>query len=326
MKITVIVPVYNGSEYICRCLDSIKKQTFEDYSILIVDDGSGDDSTDIITKWKKENPRIDLKLICQENKGAAAARNYAISLVETEYTTFMDQDDTIAPDYLETYIQAIEAENADIVCGGYTHKYSSTKEITRVVKLKDTEWAKFVVVSPWAHLYRTAFLQSYPIRFLETKLGEDVYFSLMAYAYTDKIITIPDIGYTWTNNPASHSNKNQKKVQESTDPFTLLNALINDLPSKSHITNEQLEYYLYRYIIWYLLFTARQTSKTDIEKQYHRLLQWLSERFPNYQKNHMISLFGHTGEPVNIKLCVCGFNTLDRSHLMLLILKRIAIR
>lgn len=320
-KITIIIPVYNGSEYITRCLDSLAEQTFRNYVLLIVNDGSTDKSVEVICEWKQNNPDIDLILVDQENKGAAAARNKGIALADTEYIAFIDQDDKISKDYLEKYMAAMESSQADIVCGGYTHRYTSTKEITRKVQLKNTDWAKFVVVAPWAHLYRTDFLKSHPVRFLETKLGEDVYFSLMAYAYTDKIAIIPDTGYTWTNNPGSHSNKEQKKVQATADPFILLNAIVNDIPKTSHISDTQLEYYLYRYIVWYLLFTARQSSKEEVEKQYNALFTWLKERYPNYRRNKMISLFRRTGEPIDIRLSVWGFNALDNHHLLCLLLK-----
>ena len=325
-KITIIIPVYNGSKHINKCLDSIAKQTFKDYVILIINDGSNDDSDAIIQEWRNRHSQISLELISQENKGAAAARNKGIALACTEYISFVDQDDIIAPDYLGSYFEAIETTNADIICGGYTHKYTSTKEITRRVQLKNSSWAKFVVVAPWAHLYRTAFLKENPIRFLETKLGEDVYFSLTAYAYTDQITIIPDIGYTWTNNPNSHSNKEQKKVQNDTDPFILLNAIDRDIPKTAYITNIQLEYYLYRYIVWYLLFTAKQSGKKEIEEQYYRLMAWLKERYPNFRNNRMISLFGPRGEPLSIRMCVCGFSILDKTHFLLPFLKMLSKR
>lgn len=317
---TIIIPVYNGEQAVVRCLDSIKAQTYKDYSILIINDGSTDNSSAIIDEWKKENPQIVLIHIDQENQGVAAARNKGISLADSEYIAFMDQDDTVSPDYFETYVNAMDSSIADIVCGGYTHRFSSTEGKPRKIQLKNTDWAKFIVVAPWAHLYRTSFLKSHPIRFLDTKLGEDVFFSLMAYAYTDKITVIPNVGYNWINNPVSHSNTKQKSVRGESDPFILLNALDENLPESGYITKTQLEYFYYRYIVWYLLFTARQSHKYDIKKQYLALLTWLNERYPNYRKNKMIAITHRTGELLSIKICVWAFNILDKCHLMLFLL------
>lgn len=197
MKLTVIIPVYNGQDDILRCLESLRKQTFRDFTVLLFNDGSVDCSAEVIREYAKKHPEFPMTLIDQENCGVANTRNRGIECCETPFIAFMDQDDELSLDYLETYLKKIEKTEADIICGGYQRVHPETGKVLRVEKLSEDPWSKFVVVSPWAHLYRTAFLKENPVRFLNTSIGEDVYFTLMAYAYSDKVVTIDDTGYKW---------------------------------------------------------------------------------------------------------------------------------
>lgn len=324
MKLTVIIPVYNGRGTIRGCLESLEKQTFREFGVLAVDDGSTDGTEEVIRAFAQEHPEMRIEVIRQENQGAAMARNEGIRRTETPYLTLMDQDDYIEPDYLETYMAAMEESGADIVCGGYKRVHPETGRVLRTVRPGKDDWAKYVVVAPWAHLYRTEFLQEHGIRFLKTRIGEDIYFTLTAYAHTEKIVTIPYDGYCWADNPDSVSNSKQKQMQREVDPLVLLNALWDGLPEKHCLRQESLEYFLYRYIVWYLLFTVRHTPKETVEEQYHRLMNWLGERCPGFAKNKMISLTGPAGEPFGIRLSVWGFTVLYRCGLALPALKLFA--
>lgn len=326
MKLTVIIPVYNGEAHIARCLDSLLAQTYRDFEALLIDDGSKDGSVSAIQAYIDAHPGAPLRLISKPNGGAAQTRNMGIELAETPYLAFIDQDDYVAPDYLAAYVSAIERDGADVVCGGYRRYDVARGKAIRTVSLDDDPWAKFVVTAPWAHLYRTDFLKAHGIRFLTTAIGEDVYFTLMAYAYADRVAVIPDTGYYWVDNPVSVSNSRQKQVSRAVDPFVLLDALDADLPKDGKIEPVCLEYFFYRYIVWYLLFTVRRSSPEQVEAQYGRLMAWLRARYPNFARNPMISLFRPKGEPFGIRLSVFGFNTLYRLRLILPCLKLFAAR
>lgn len=101
MKITVIIPVYNAEKYICRCIDSILNQTYLDWEIIAVNDGSTDGSLDLLNQFAIKDNRI--KVYSQKNSGAGGARNFAISKVNDNdsYIVFIDADDSIEPDYFE---------------------------------------------------------------------------------------------------------------------------------------------------------------------------------------------------------------------------------
>ena len=112
MKVSVIVPVYNVEKYLEKCLTSLVNQTLKDVEIIIVNDGSTDNSQEIIEKFKKDN--INIKSFFQKNKGQAAARNFGLLHSSAEYVTYVDGDDYIELDMLENLYQKIKESDDDI--------------------------------------------------------------------------------------------------------------------------------------------------------------------------------------------------------------------
>lgn len=111
-KISVIVPVYNSSDYLKMCLDSILNQTFSDFELILINDGSTDDSRLICEKYLKFDNRI--KLINQDNSGQAAARNKGIKESAGEWLCFVDSDDCVSPNYLEYLYRAAIENNTNM--------------------------------------------------------------------------------------------------------------------------------------------------------------------------------------------------------------------
>jgi glycosyltransferase involved in cell wall biosynthesis len=112
--VSVIVPVYNVEKYLDRCLDSIINQTYSDIEIIVVNDGSTDNSYSIICEYQRKDERI--KLINQKNKGLSAARNIGIQNCCGEYVFFVDSDDIIAYKTIESFMNVAKASGADYVC------------------------------------------------------------------------------------------------------------------------------------------------------------------------------------------------------------------
>lgn len=116
-KISVIVPVYMASQTLDRCLASISGQRFKDYEVVVIDDGSTDDSWCIISTWARQDNRI--KAIRQENHGVAYTRQVGIEHSEGQYTIHVDPDDWIEPDFLESLYKIASSEDADMVICDY---------------------------------------------------------------------------------------------------------------------------------------------------------------------------------------------------------------
>lgn len=111
-KISVIVPIYNTERYLPQCLDSIRAQTHSDLEILLVDDGSPDGCGEICDEYAARDHRI--RVIHQENRGLSAGRNAGLDTMTGEFVSFVDSDDIIAPDMLESLLRAMETGGADV--------------------------------------------------------------------------------------------------------------------------------------------------------------------------------------------------------------------
>ena len=115
--VSVIIPVYNAQEGIKQCLDSLLNQSFTDFEIILLNDGSTDNSLEVIKKYAADNDFI--RVIDKENEGVAKTRNKGIQLAKGKYIVFIDNDDFVDSDYLERFYNAIDQEQLDIVLGGY---------------------------------------------------------------------------------------------------------------------------------------------------------------------------------------------------------------
>lgn len=205
-KLTVVVPIYNSEKYIKRALDSIVDQTiFDELEVILVDDGSIDDSKEIYTQFVKEHENI--MVIQKENGGVSSARNAGIKEATGEYICFIDSDDTINADYCEYIYRSIIVSDVDIVCVN-TNCYSGDKMATinknkkrELVNGKDELLKKFfmggtVTNSPFSKIFKTQQVKA--IGFAEGKrIGEDMFFVYQYLARCEKALL--DYGYAGYN-------------------------------------------------------------------------------------------------------------------------------
>ena len=110
---SVIVPAYNNGKYISKCIDSVLKQTFSDLELIVVNDGSTDDTVEVIKEFEKQDARF--KLINKENGGVSSARNVALDQVKGQYVLFLDSDDWYEPDYCKDLADILKENDADII-------------------------------------------------------------------------------------------------------------------------------------------------------------------------------------------------------------------
>jgi len=266
MKVSVIIPVYNASKYISRCIESIMCQTFNDFELLLINDGSSDNSLEILKKYAKKDKRI--RVIDQENMGVANTRNKGIGLAKGEYVAFIDNDDYIDEDYLEKLLQY--SNKQDIVIGGYRRVSLDDRELMHLI-LKETEWSKYTFITPWARIFKREFLINNKIEFFSSPIGEDAYFNLKAYSLTEKIKIIPYIGYNWLYNDLSVSNTVHKGFNEKVDIVSFLDKIykLRNLGNEEYI-----DYYCYKFGIWYLLYSGRGSNKSKFMLEYQKITEW----------------------------------------------------
>ncbi len=307
--ISIIIPIYNAENYIRRCINSILNQTYQNYEIILIDDGSTDNSREILNEFKA-NKKI--RIYFQKNMGVAKTRNKGIKLSRGKYIAFIDNDDYIDRDYLEKLYKNIS--NNDIIISGY-RRVNDIKTLF-LSKLENTDWSKYMIMAPWAKFYKKEFLLKNEIEFLSNNIGEDVYFNLIAYSSTDKIKIIPYIGYNWYFNNKSVSNTIQKSMKNDIKFLYLLDKIYEALVERKFNVNDELfEFYIIRYCIWYLLFSSKKCDYNVLMSEYIKIFTWLSEKYPNYKKNKNINLFKPEGETFRNRFIVSTYMLLNKLNL-----------
>ena len=227
--ISVIVPVYNVEKYLEECLDSIQNQTYSDIEVILVNDGSLDNSKDICEKYCKEDNRF--KLINQANQGQSVARNHGVAASTGEFIAFVDSDDIIRQDYLEVLIRYM-SEEMDIVESQFTvHKKEffneNYKEINVIFEGDSEEAVKAVPkhvlsVNPVTKLYRRSVVEAVP--YLEGLIFEDIYSGVGMLKYIRRIIKSDYTGYYYRQHGTSTMHRTF--TEKNLNVFTVSDKLV----------------------------------------------------------------------------------------------------
>ena len=201
-KISIIVPVYNSAEYLEECISSLICQSLPEIEILIVDDGSTDNSWDILVSIAAEIVKI--KLYRQKNQGQGAARNLALTHAAGEYILFVDSDDWIDKETCEILYNSIQLSNSNILCFNYILNYSETERIITSYP-SSTLWedekcleALFdakITGHACNKLYKRSMLHDYGLFFPDEGVYEDLLFSIKVLYYAKRVQYITDAYY-----------------------------------------------------------------------------------------------------------------------------------
>ena len=311
-KCSVIIPLYRGKQYIEECIKSLSVQTYSDFEVILMDDGSPDDTYDFVAEILKSYSSLDARLYRQENSGVARTRNKCVGLAEGEYVAFMDQDDTVMPDYLEQLIRQTENGDCDIALCGYVRRTDEGK-ILKTVSLCEDSFSKYRIVAPWARIYRRAFLLDNGLEFLPTPCGEDTYLTIQAYALTRNIrIACGYTGYVWRYNPTSVSNTHQRSVKIANDACDTFEKIVAALPTQRCSDPRDEEYFFIRACLFYLLFSSHAESSDEVEYAYNRYFSFLEKNFPSYAKNPLIGITKPKSESASVRCTVWGFLLLKK--------------
>ena len=278
MKISVIVPVYNVSEYLSKCLDSILGQTFKSIEIIVVNDGSTDNSEEIVKEY--QNRYMNIKYFYKENGGLSSARNYGLEYASGEYVAFIDSDDFISFDMMEKMYNEISITRTDICVCEFNYVYGD-KVVRSYSNLNYTEdlVKKYLITPPMActRLYKKELFNN--IKFKEGIFYEDLELNPKLVKYTNKISFVNEGLYFYV--VRSGSIMKQKEFNDKLyDIFKVLEsnkeALYKDYP-------DEIEY---MYII-HLLRTAslRFMEYDNFEDNINKIIDVMNNYFPNWQNN-----------------------------------------
>lgn len=210
MKYSVIIPVYNVEKYLKRCIDSIVIQEYKDLEILLIDNGSGDESGLICDNYADKNSQITAYHI--PNDGVGAARNFGLSKAKGEFVYFVDADDYLVGNLFADMENKLHSK-VDLLVFSYHHsmekKLTELKRTTNVLPYngiidKDTFIVLFkelfltaMMYTVWNKIYRRDFLADHHLAFSEHELGEDVRFNLKVYDLVENLILSTNCYYVY---------------------------------------------------------------------------------------------------------------------------------
>lgn len=202
--ISIIVPVYNASLYLRECLDSILTQSYTDYELILVNDGSTDGSDAILSAYKDAYSCI--RLICQENKGVSAARNRGLDCAAGEWVTFVDADDCLLPGALALLVERACTTKSDIVVANALKNEDGVSTVLHT-------WPDEVVpctllpikhLALWGYLFRSDIIKQSGVRFIEgLAYSEDRLFIYQLFSFCRTIAYCREPVYIYRINPAS---------------------------------------------------------------------------------------------------------------------------
>lgn len=204
--ISVIIPVFNVEKYISQCLDSVCNQTYSDLEIILVDDGSTDASGEICDKYACHDNRI--RVIHQENGGAAAAKNAGLQIASGEYLSFVDSDDFLEPNAYRYMLQVMQTQGADVVQCSFRNVFKDhTKE--HVLKNMTLSQIDFLALFTedwtcallWDKLYRRSLFED--VSFETGHKIDDEYFTYRGIINAEKIVRDSQIVYNYRKRASS---------------------------------------------------------------------------------------------------------------------------
>ncbi|MCL2677179.1 MAG: glycosyltransferase, partial [Streptococcaceae bacterium] len=254
-EISIIIPVYNTEKFLVDCLNSVLAQTFSDFEVLLINDGSTDESLEICQSYTKKDER--LKIFSQENQGQGTARNRGLDEAQGNYITFIDSDDFVKPDYLQVLYDALMKNQADL-SSCMMGSYSKKKGISQGIESREIqvfEGNKNLVhtylseepfhFGPVTKLFRKETLTD--IRFTEGVIYEDYFFNFQYFTKIEKAVSVDYAGYYYVKNDKSTVQKSydSKQLDNISEQHKVLERVAKDYPESMPLANYNLAWGYY---------------------------------------------------------------------------------
>lgn len=241
--ITIIVPIYNAQNTLKKCIDSILEQTYPNFELILINDGSTDNTKNICNSYAEADKRI--KVLQQKNKGVSAARNLGLNYTRSEWVCFIDSDDWISKDYLKNLIS--HAQGHDLVIS-YAHViYKDRVEIEKypTFSVKKGTYERLFITnaldwhtSPWSKLFKTTIIKENNIQFPEQMpIGEDAHFLYEYILHCAKIFVSNDTDYFYNAENDGTLTKKIYSIQTEQETLNRIFDITNQLIQEENICN-----------------------------------------------------------------------------------------
>lgn len=278
-KISIIVPVFNVEKYLSKCIESLVKQTYKNIEILLINDGSQDNSLNICKEWEKKDGRI--KVFSQRNQGLSEARNTGIKNAKGNYICFVDSDDLVLSDFIEILYYLIKKYGCEIAQVNFIEKTDDEieKKINiekqifneKILSSRDmikglttNDHKKNVIV--WNKIYKKELFEN--LSFKNGKIYEDEFFTWKVFMKCKKIAVSDKILYVYRIRKNSIMNLQRKKI--SIKNLDYLEALEERMETFKNIRDMELYNltlinYCYRLILYYNKFDGKNSENKKIK-------------------------------------------------------------
>ncbi|MBR7165335.1 MAG: glycosyltransferase [Clostridia bacterium] len=286
-KLSLIVPIYNVAPWLCRCLDSILRQTLNDVEILAVNDGSTDESPRILEEYAEAHPGR-IQIFHKENGGLSDARNFGLAHATGEYVAFVDSDDTLHPDFARLTVEKMEAEGLDLLLTDfYFTREDGSSTPASALLYKEGGQMPLITASPmaWLRVYKRSLLPAEP--FCKGLYYEDLDMTPRALLSAKKAGYLPTPLYYYYQRAGSIM-KEKAFSPKWLDIFTVLERLRGYFKEAGkENAHAELEFLH----IEHLLRSAalRFAPFREGRKQIPSLIQTVEAHFPNWKKNPYFS-------------------------------------
>lgn len=307
MKVSVIVPVYNVEKYIGKCLDTIVEQNFNEYEILVVIDGSTDESEKIAREYQQKYPEV-VKIICQENKGLGGARNTGIMNAKGKYLLFVDSDDMLYPTLLNDIYEEAVVNDSDIVVfdmeyvdeQGNIIKYEKAKLDKKDLvdfngKSKILAWP-----SAWNKLYKKSLFLDSQILYPERLWFEDLATTPKLMLSAKRIDYVPKAYYKYVQR--SGSIMNNKKIERNMEIINAFESTVQFIHSNKMYDEmaEEVEFLAIYHILYTAVLRINEVDSTSHLQS--KLVDYVKLNYPKYRNNKFLNELMSTKEKIVIKL------------------------
>lgn len=274
-KVSIIIPMYNSQDYILDCLKNIQKQSYKNYEVLIIDDGSIDGSVELCNEYIKKNKIKNIKVLTKENGGPSSARNFGIRNTNSEFICFVDSDDSITEDYLLNLLN----NKDDLVISGYIDKFKTSSKYIGVVNKKliinKKNISDYILQAktvqffnpPFNKLYKSNIIKNNNLYFDENlKMGEDFKFNIEYLKQCNSITLIPECIYIY-----NHINENALTCKFKENRWEIEKELFNTFCSffsEPYIKNNEND--INEYLLTSINKTVYTLLKSDLTKKYKK--------------------------------------------------------
>lgn len=292
--VSVIVPVYNVEKYIRKCLDSLVNQTLKDIEILVINDGSPDNSQRIIDEYVSKYSFV--KSFCKQNGGLADARNFGLKHATGKYVGFIDSDDSVELNMYEKLVAKAEEQQAELVVCDLQYVWEDgSKKSMRMAGLNQIEGKterQSLFTSPlfaWNKLYRRDFFMSTGLEYSVGKWYEDIPVTVPLFAEAKRIAYVPEVMIHYLQRGTSIMGSGyDKRMFHIFDQMKFIYDYYqeHDLLEKYR---EEIEYLFIEHLMLYGAFRFLRTS--HYRELCHESFKMMKSYFPNYRKNSFLKRF-----------------------------------